>query len=107
MLFRSTKAIMEEIVNCNALDKVHIGLDFFDASINRIAATVIGARNARKALLMALLNPTETLKKVEEEDNLTKRLALREEMKSMPFSLVWDYFCETENVPGSEWVKNL
>lgn len=102
-----TKAIMEEIVNCNALDKVHIGLDFFDASINRIAATVIGARNARKALLMALLNPTEALKKAEEEDNLTKRLALREEMKSMPFSLVWDYFCETENVPGSEWVKNL
>lgn len=102
-----TKAIMEEIVKCNALDKVHIGLDFFDASINRIAATVIGARNARKALLLALLNPNEEMKKAEAEDNLTRRLALREEAKNMPFSLVWDYFCETENVPGSEWVKNI
>lgn len=102
-----TKAIMEEIVKCDALDKVHVGLDFFDASINRIAATVIGARNARKALLLALLAPVEEMKEAEINDNFTKRLALREEIKSMPFGLVWDYFCETENVAGSEWLKNL
>lgn len=107
MLDEETKAIMEEIVKYDALDKVHIGLDFFDASINRIAATVIGARNAKKALLLALLNPTKELMAIEGEDNFTKRLALKEEMKSMPFGLVWDYFCATENVKGNEWVESL
>lgn len=102
-----TKAIMQEIVRYDALDKVHIGLDFFDASIDRISATVIGARNAKKALLSALLEPTEELMKVEREDNLTKRLALSEEIKSLPFGLVWDMFCEMENVPNSEWVKEI
>lgn len=102
-----TKAIMQEIVRYDALDKVHIGLDFFDASIDRISATVIGARNAKKALLSALLEPTEELIKVEREDNLTKRLALSEEIKSLPFGLVWDMFCEMENVPSSEWVKEI
>lgn len=100
------KAIMEEIVRDNALDKVHIGLDFFDASINRIAATVIGARNARKALLMALLEPTRMLKDAEYADNFTKRLALLEETKTLPFGLVWDKLCEMENVCGSEWINN-
>lgn len=100
------KAIMEEIVRNNALDKVHIGLDFFDASINRIAATVIGARNARKALLMALLEPTRMLKDAEHADNFTKRLALLEETKTLPFGLVWDKLCEMENVCGSEWINN-
>jgi len=100
------KAIMEEIVRNNALDKVHIGLDFFDASINRIAATVIGARNARKALLMALLEPTRMLKDAEYADNFTKRLALLEETKTLPFGLVWDKLCEMENVCGSEWINN-
>lgn len=102
-----TKAIMQEIVRHDALDKVHIGLDFFDASIDRISATVIGARNAKKALLSALLEPTEELIKVEREDNLTKRLALSEEIKSLPFGLVWDMFCEMENVPNSGWVKEI
>lgn len=102
-----TKAIMQEIVRYDALDKVHIGLDFFDASIDRISATVIGARNAKKALLSALLEPTEELMKIEIEDNLTKRLALSEEIKSLPFGLVWDMFCEMENVPNSEWVKEI
>lgn len=102
-----TKAIMQEIVRYDALDKVHIGLDFFDASIDRISATVIGARNAKKALLSALLEPTEELIKIEREDNLTKRLALSEEIKSLPFGLVWDMFCEMENVPNSEWVKEI
>lgn len=102
-----TKAIMQEIVRYDALDKVHIGLDFFDASIDRISATVIGARNAKKALLSALLEPNKELMKIEKEDNLTKRLALSEEIKSLPFGLVWDMFCEMENVPNSEWVKEI
>lgn len=102
-----TKAIMQEVVRYDALDKVHIGLDFFDASIERISATVIGARNAKKALLSALLEPSEELIKAEKEDNLTKRLALSEEVKSLPFGLVWDMFCEMENVTSSEWVKEI
>lgn len=100
-----TKAIMEEIVRCGGLEQVHIGLDYFDASINRVTATVIGARCARKALLLALLQPTEELKKLELEGNLTKRLGLLEEVKSLPFGLVWDMFCEMEQVPGKEWIK--
>ena len=104
MLDDETKAIMQEIVRYQALDKVHIGLDFFDASINRVAATVIGARNARKALLYALLEPSEELIRVEQEGNLTRRLALSEEMKTMPAGLVWDMFCEMEGVPGTEWL---
>ncbi|WP_343249245.1 L-rhamnose isomerase [Diplocloster hominis] len=104
MLDDETKAIMQEIVRYQALDKVHIGLDFFDASINRVAATVIGARNARKALLYALLEPSEELIRVEQEGNLTRRLALSEEMKTMPAGLVWDMFCEREGVPGVQWL---
>lgn len=100
-----TKAIMEEIVRCDGLDKVHIGLDYFDASIDRVTAMVIGARCARKALLLALLQPTAELKKLELEGNLTKRLAMLEELKSLPFGLVWDMFCEMEQVPGKEWIK--
>lgn len=101
------KAIMEEIVRNDALDKVHIGLDFFDASINRISGTVIGARNARKALLMALLQPTKQLKAVEFDDDFTKRLALLEEMKTMPFGFVWDMLCEEEQVSGSDWINKV
>ena len=106
-VYDETKQIMEEIVKCDALDKVHIGLDFFDASIERIAATVIGARDARKCLMLALLNPVEELKKAEAEGNYAKRLALHEEAKTLPAGLVWDYFCETEGVPGREWVKGI
>lgn len=101
------KAIMEEIVRNNALDKVNIGLDFFDASINRISGTVIGARNARKALLMALLQPTKQLKAAEFDDDFTKRLALLEEMKTMPFGFVWDMLCEEEQVSGSDWINKV
>lgn len=107
MLDDETKAIMEEIVRCHALDRVHIGLDFFDASINRIAATVIGARNAKKALLLALLQPTEELVRAELEDDFTKRLALSEEMKMMPFGLVWDMFCEQEGKPTEDWLTRI
>ncbi len=101
-----TKAIMHEIVRCNALDKVNIGLDFFDGSINRIAATVLGSRNTQKALLYALLEPVQYFKGLENKGDYTNRLALVEEMKSMPFGFVWDYFCELENVPIN-WLKEV
>ena len=102
----ATKEIMEEIAAYDAYDKVHIGTDYFDASINRIAATAIGARSARRALLLAMLRPMEELKKLE-YGNTTKRLALLEEVKMLPAGLVWDYFCESQNVPGREWIKDL
>lgn len=104
MLDDETKAIMEEIVRQDALGQVYIGTDFFDASIDRVAATIIGARNVRKALLLALLQPTKLLKELEKNDNLTGRLALYEESKQLPFGFVWDRFCEMEGVPGSDWI---
>ncbi|MGL5955009.1 MAG: L-rhamnose isomerase [Brevinema sp.] len=107
LLDEETKSIMEEIARYNAFDRVFIGMDFFDASINRISATAIGGRNTKKAILLALLQPTKELIKIEQEGNLTKRLALMEELKSLPFGLVWDMFCEQENVPAKEWIKNL
>ena len=103
----ATKEIMEEIAAYDAYDKVHIGTDYFDASINRIAATAIGARSARRALLLAMLRPIVELKKLEYVGNTTKRLALLEEVKMLPAGLVWDYFCESQNVPGREWIKDL
>lgn len=102
-----TKAIMHEIVRLNALNQVNIALDFFDGSINRKAATVIGARNTQKALLYALLEPSEQLKTLEKASDYTKRLALVEEYKTMPFGLVWDYFCEIEGVPGKKWLEMI
>lgn len=107
MLDDETKNIMQEIVRADALERVHIGTDYFDGSINRIAASVIGTRNTKKALLFALLQPNDELKKAEREGNFTKRLALLEEAKALPFGIVWEYFCETENVPGSEWIETL
>ncbi|HKP53961.1 MAG TPA: L-rhamnose isomerase [Chloroflexia bacterium] len=99
-----TTAIMHEVVagGLNAkqnLDRVHIGLDFFDASINRVAAWVIGARNVQRAALMALLEPTEQLRQLEVDGDYTARLALLEELKGMPWAAVWDYFCLQESVP--------
>jgi len=94
-----TQAIALEIVRADALDRVHIGLDYFDASINRIAAWTIGARNTLRALLMAMLEPRAILKQYELEGDFSSRLALQEELKSMPFSAVWDHYCETKNVP--------
>ena len=93
------QAIMQELVRGDYLDRTHIGLDFFDASINRVAAWVIGTRNALRAMLMALLEPTDKLRKLELEGDFTSRLAMLEEMKGMPFSLVWDYHCYRQNVP--------
>ena len=94
-----TQAIANEIVRNNALERVHIGLDYFDASINRIAAWTIGARNTLRALLVALLEPQAMLKQYEVEGDFSSRLALQEELKAMPFSAVWDYYCTKKDVP--------
>ena len=93
------QAIMQEIVRCDALDRVHIGLDFFDASINRIGAWAIGTRNALRALLMALLEPRDLLRGYEKARDFTGRLALLEELKGLPFGAVWDYHCLQQGVP--------
>ena len=100
--------IAQEIIRHNWIEKVHIGLDFFDASINRIAAWTIGTRNALKALLFALLEPSDNLMKLESEGDFTSRLALLEELKSMPWSVVWDEYCERNNVPvGAQWLDDV
>ncbi len=93
------QAIMQEIVRGGELERVHIGLDFFDASINRVAAWSIGTRNTLRALLLALVEPLDVLRRVEQEGDYTMRLALLEEMKGMPFGAVWDYYCLTHDVP--------
>ncbi|WP_182103573.1 L-rhamnose isomerase [Niallia taxi] len=102
------KEIGLEIVRNNATDKVLIGLDFFDASINRVAAWTIGTRNMIKALLHALLLPNAKLKQLQEEGNFTERLALMEEFKTYPFGAVWDFYCEQMGVPVREtWLENV
>jgi L-rhamnose isomerase len=93
------QTITQEVVRNDALERIHIGLDYFDASINRVAAWTIGARNTLRALLMALLEPREMLKEFEAAGDYSSRLALLEELKSMPFSAVWDYYCLQKNVP--------
>ncbi len=93
------QAIMQEIVRGDYVQRVHIGLDFFDASINRIAAWTIGTRNTIKALLMALLEPTAHLHALEKAGDFTTRLALQEELKGMPFGAVWDAYCLQQGVP--------
>lgn len=98
-------AIAQELVRGNLLDRTHIGLDFFDASINRIAAWVIGTRNAIKALLFALLDPLNLLREYETNGDYTGRLAMLEEAKTMPRGAVWDYYCLICEVPvGSSWL---
>ena len=93
------QAITQEIVRNNAMGRIHIGLDYFDASINRIAAWTIGARNTLRSLLMALLEPLETLRKFEFEGDFSSRLALMEELKNMPAGAVWDHYCQQKGVP--------
>jgi len=103
-----TVAIAQEIVRANALKRVNIGLDYFDASINRVAAWVIGTRNMRKALLFALLEPKDELAKAECGFDFTARLALMEEAKSLPWSAVWDHYCTTKDVPhGGGWLGTV
>lgn len=100
--------IAKELVQGDLLGKTHIGLDFFDASINRVAAWVIGTRNTIKALMRAMLVPAETLKQAELEGDYTTRLALTEEFKMYPFGAVWDYYCEKSGVPvREEWLAEV
>ncbi len=102
------RAIAEEIVRGDYLQRVHIGLDFFDASINRIAAWVIGTRCMIKALLIALLEPTKTLQQMELAGDYTSRLAMLEEIKTLPFGAVWDYYCSQKDVPvGEQWLDDV
>ncbi len=102
------RLIAEEIVRGDFLDRVHVGLDFFDASINRVAAWVIGTRAMLKALLAALLEPTARLRRSEIEGDFTSRLAMVEELKTLPFGAVWDYYCLTQNVPiGMTWMDHV
>jgi len=97
-----------EIVRNDAVDKVMIGLDFFDASINRVAAWTIGTRNMIKSLLYALLVPNDYLRQLQEDGNFTERLALMEEFKTYPFGAIWDYYCESMGVPVKEnWLKEV
>lgn len=93
------QAIMQELVRGEFLGRTHIGLDFFDASINRVAAWAIGARNAQRALLMALLEPTAELRALEQAGDYTARLALLEELKGLPWAAVWDEFCQRHEAP--------
>ena len=97
-----TLDLMQEIVRCDALDKVHIGLDYFDASINRIGAYVVGTRATQKCLLRALLEPIAQLREYEAKGQFFERLALLEEAKALPWNAVWDMFCLRNNVPVGE-----
>lgn len=102
------KEIANEIVRCDALDKVLCGLDYFDASINRVAAWVIGTRNMQKALLLALTQPHEKLAQLQNESRFTELLMLQEECKTLPFTAVWETYCEKMGVPANEdWFKAI
>lgn len=103
-----TLELCKEIVRCDALDKVHIGLDYFDASINRIGAYVVGARATQKCLIQALLEPLDTLRRYEAAEQGFERLALLEEAKSLPWNAVWDMFCLKNGVPvGEEFIAEV
>ena len=102
------QAIAQEIVWGGFLGRVRIGLDYFDASINRVAAWVIGTRNVLKALLLGLVCPIEALKRLEAESDYTSRLALMEEAKTLPFGAVWDFHCHKLGVPaGNAWLAEV
>jgi L-rhamnose isomerase len=108
ILSDDVRAIAEEVVRGDYLGRVHLGLDFFDASINRVAAWVIGTRCLLKALLVALLEPAETLRGLEAGGDYTGRLALLEELKTLPYGAVWDYHCLREGVPvGPAWLDTV
>lgn len=101
-------SIMTEAKRADMLGRLHIGLDYFDASINRIFAWAIGLRNADRALLTALLEPTELIKKAERDGDFGLRLALSEEAKALPSSAVWDYLCLSRGIPvGEDWINEV
>ena len=103
-----TKEIAKEIVRNDALDRVYIALDYFDASINRISAWSVGARNMMKALLFALLQPSDELKALQESGDFTKLMVMQEELKTLPFGEVWEEYCRACGVPaGLEWFDEV
>lgn len=100
--------LTQEIVRSGQMDRVNIGLDFFDASINRIGAYVVGIRSTQKALLQALLEPTEKLRNYEKEDKRFQRMAYLEELKSMPWNAVYNYYCYKQNIPvGEDYISEI
>jgi len=103
------RGICNEIVRCDALDKVLIGLDFFDASINRIAAWVVGTRSVQKGLLFALLQPNARLRELQDSGNFTELMVLMEQAKTLPFGDVWEEYCRREEVPSNdeEWLATI
>ena len=104
----ATRSVMEEIVAGGYLPRVYLGLDFFDASINRIAAWVVGMRSAQKALLQALLLPSTRLRAAEDQSDFTERLALQEYAKTLPFGSVWAEHCRRQNVPSDGgWMEKV
>lgn len=103
-----TREIAKEIVRNDALDRVLLALDFFDASINRISAWTVGMRNMQKALLYALLLPNKQMKEMQDQNRFTELMMLQEEIKTYPFGAVWDYFCESQGVlVREEWFKEV
>ncbi len=103
-----TRAIMEELVRLDKLKDTYIATDFFDASINRTAAWIIGLRNTRKAILAALLQPVSLMKDLEAKGDVSGRLAVSQEFKAAPFSLVWDYYCQQQDAGvGLEWLEDV
>jgi len=103
-----TLELAKEIVRANALDRINIGLDYFDASINRIGAYVVGSRATQKCFLQALLEPIEILREYEEKGQNFERLAMLEEAKALPWNAIWDYFCMINNVPvGTDFIADI
>ena len=101
------KEIAKEIIRNDAADKVKIALDYFDASINRIAAWVVGARNMQKALLWAALQPYEQMRKLQDGADFTALMVLQEELKTLPFEAVWSEYLARENVKGADWYDEV
>ena len=103
-----TREMAKEIVRCDAINRVYMALDFFDASINRISAWVVGFRSWQKAMLNALCMPNELLKKLQDENRLTELMVMQEELKLYPFNEVWEYYCKECGVDaGEEWFKEV
>jgi len=108
LLTDEVRAIAQELVRGQYLDNVRVGLDFFDATINRVAAWVIGTRSVQKALLLALLEPIDKLRELEESGDFTSRLAMLEELATLPFGTVWNHYCDTHNTPGDRrWMQQI
>ena len=103
-----TKEMAKEIVRCDALDRVYMALDYFDASINRVSAWVVGFRSWQKALLSALCTPNAKLKELQDEGRFTELMMMHEELKTFPFGAVWDEYCRSCGLPvGAKWFEEI